>query len=430
MENKFIKELKDRGLFNDMMPGTEELLNKEMVTGYIGFDPTADSLHIGSLAQIMTLVRFQNAGHKPIALIGGATAMIGDPSGKSKERNLLDKDTIEKNIVCIEKQLSKFLDFDCGSNSAVVINNDEWMKDYSFVGFLRDIGKCFTINYMLNKDSVKNRLLSEGDGMSFTEFSYQLIQSYDFLYLNYHKHCKLQMGGSDQWGNMTSGVELIRKTRGGASEAFCVTTNLVLKSDGSKFGKTEEGNIWLDKNKTSPYKFYQFWIKTNDDDALRFLKIFTLLSVDEIEELHQSHLKNPELNIMQKELAKDVTIRVHGENAFKSALEASNILFKGNPEDLTKIDEKTFLEVFNGVPTFNVDSSLLQTGKNILEFLVEGNVFPSKNEARKMINDGGVRINKGKINPSKELISFNDTLNGKYILVQKGKTNYFLGKII
>ena len=430
MENEFIKDLQDRGMLSALIPGTKELLNKEMVTGYIGFDPTADSLHIGSLAQIMTLVRFQNAGHKPIALIGGATAMIGDPSGKSKERNLLDKETIEKNIAGIEQQLSKFLDFDCGSNSAEIFNNSEWMNSFSFVDFLRDIGKCFTVNYMLNKDSVKNRLLNDGDGMSFTEFSYQLIQAYDFLHLNYHKHCKLQLGGSDQWGNMTSGCELIRKTRGGASEAFCITTNLVLKADGTKFGKTEEGNIWLDKNKTSPYKFYQFWIKTSDEDALRFLKIFTLLSMDKIEEIHQSHLKHPELNIMQKELAKDITIRVHGEKAFKSALEASNILFKGNPEDLNKIDEKTFLEVFNGVPTFNINNSLLKEGKNLLELLVEGNVFTSKNEARKMINDGGVRINKNKIDISKELVNYEDTLNMKCILVQKGKTNYFLGKIV
>jgi tyrosyl-tRNA synthetase len=430
MENKFIKELKDRGLFNDMMPGTKELLTKEMVTGYIGFDPTADSLHIGSLAQIMTLIRFQNAGHKPIALIGGATAMIGDPSGKSKERNLLDKDTIEKNIAGIEQQLSKFLDFDCGSNSAIIINNNEWMKDFSFIGFLRDIGKSFTVNYMMNKDSVKNRLLNDGDGMSFTEFSYQLIQAYDFLHLNYHKHCKLQMGGSDQWGNMTSGVELIRKTRGGASEALCLTTNLVLKSDGTKFGKTEDGNIWLDKDKTSPYKFYQFWVKTSDEDALKFLKIFTLLSMEEIEEIYESHKKNPESNLMQKELAKDITIRVHGEKAFRNAFEASNVLFKGSTEDLIKIDEKTFLEVFNGVPKFNINSSSLGEGKNILELLVEGNVFTSKNEARKMINDGGVRINKNKINTSKELVSFEDTLNRKYILVQKGKTNYFLGQIV
>jgi tyrosyl-tRNA synthetase len=430
MENKFIKDLKERGILNDIMPGTEELLTKEMVTGYIGFDPTADSLHVGSLAQIITLVRFQQAGHKPIALIGSATAMIGDPSGKSNERILLDRNTIEKNTICIEEQIAKFLDFYCGNNSAAVMNNDEWMKDYSFVNFLRDIGKSFTVNYMMSKESVKSRLTNDGEGMSFTEFSYQIIQAYDFLHLNYHKNCKLQMGGSDQWGNMTSGAELIRKTRGGASEAFCLTTNLILKSDGTKFGKTEEGNIWLDKNKTSPYKFYQFWISINDEDAFRFLKIFTFLSIDEINELHNLHKSNQELSIMQKALAKEVTIYVHGEKAFNSAFEASNILFKGTSDDLLKLDEKTFLEVFNGVPTFNVDKSILQDGKNILELLTEGNIFHSKNEARKMIDDGGVRLNKNKIEISKDSINLTDTLNGKYILIQKGKKNYFLGKII
>jgi tyrosyl-tRNA synthetase len=430
MENPFVKDLKERGILNDIMPGTEELLTKEMVTGYIGFDPTADSLHVGSLAQIMTLVRFQNAGHKPIALIGGATAMIGDPSGKSKERNLIDQKTIDKNILCIEGQLTKFLDFNCGSNSATIIDNNLWMQVYSFVDFLRDVGKHFTVNYMMTKDSVKSRLLNDGEGMSFTEFSYQLIQANDFLHLNYMKHCKLQMGGSDQWGNMTSGAELIRKTRGGASDAFCITTNLILKSDGTKFGKTEEGNIWLDKNKTSPYKFYQFWIGTNDEDALRFLKIFTLLSMDEINDLQTQHKANPELGVMQKALAKDVTTRVHGEKAFKAAIEASNILFKGTSEDLTNMDEKTFLEVFNGVPTFDVQKSSLQAGKNVLELLLEANVFPSKNEARRMIGDGGVKINKQKLELSQESLSLTDTLKNKYILVQRGKKNYFLGRII
>lgn len=429
MKDKFTKDLEQRGLLNDIMPGTTELLNKEMVTGYIGFDPTADSLHVGSLSQIMTLIRFQEAGHKPIALIGGATAMIGDPSGKSEERRLIDNDTVERNIKGIEAQLKKFLNTNCGSNSAEILNNSEWMKGYSFIDFIRHVGKNFTVNYMMSKDSVKNRLMNDGEGMSFTEFSYQLIQANDFLWLNYHKHCKLQMGGSDQWGNITSGNELIKKTRGGASESFCITTNLILKSDGTKFGKTENGNIWLDKNKTSPYQFYQFWIKSSDDDAYKFLKIFTLLSLEEIESLKTQHDENPEQSIMQKKLAKDVTTRVHGEQACKATSDASEILFKGTSSDLAKIDEGMFLEVFNGVPKFDVNSSELESGKNVLELLLEAKVFTSKNEARKMIVDGGVRINKLKLSASQEFLNLTDTLNHKYILIQKGKKNYFLGSV-
>lgn len=430
MENPFIKDLVERGILNSIMPGTEELLNREMVTGYIGFDPTADSLHVGSLAQIMTLVRFQRAGHKPIALIGGATAMVGDPSGKSSERNLLEDNIIEKNITGIKAQLEKFLDVECESNNAEILNNSDWMNGYSFIKFIRDIGKHFTVNYMLSKDSVRNRIINDGEGMSFTEFSYQLIQAYDFLHLNYQKHCKLQMGGSDQWGNIVSGNELIKKTRGGASESFCFTTNLVLKSDGTKFGKTEQGNVWLDAKKTSPYKFYQFWIKSNDEDALKYLKVFTLLSMNEINELHSKHNLKPELGIMQKALAKDVTIRVHGEKTFKKAFEASNILFNGTPDDLSNIDEQTFLELFEGVPMFDIKMLSLQEGKNILELFLEAKIFTSKNEARKMISDGGVRINKKKVETSHQTVSLFHTIKEKYILIQKGKKNYYLGRVV
>ncbi|MBN8701805.1 MAG: tyrosine--tRNA ligase [Bacteroidetes bacterium] len=421
----FIEELRWRGLLHDAMPGTEELLAKEMVSGYIGFDPTADSLHIGSLSQIMTLVRFQLAGHKPIALIGGATGMVGDPSGKSEERNLLDEATLTKNINGIKKQLEKFLNFDSGATSAELVNNYDWMKDQSFLGFIRDVGKFITVNYMLAKDSVKNRL---ENGMSFTEFSYQLLQGYDFYWLYNNKKCKLQMGGSDQWGNITTGSELIRRKSGG--EAYALTTQLIKKSDGSKFGKSEGGNIWLDKEKTSPYKFYQFWLNTSDEDAKSYLRIFTLLSQETILAIENEHAKAPHLRLVQKELAKDITIRVHSHQDYETAVEASEILFgKGTSESLSKLSENDFLSVFEGVPTFSVSKNELHAGIPIIDFLVEkAAVFPSKSEARKMLQGGGVFINKEKMEDVNESITTTKLINNRYIIAQKGKKNYYLIK--
>lgn len=438
MKINFIEELRWRGLLHDSMPGTEEQLNKELTSAYIGFDPTADSLHIGSLSQIMTLLRFQKAGHKPIALVGGATGMVGDPSGKSAERNLLDEKTLTHNVACIKKQLEKFLDFDCGSNSAEIVNNYDWFKNYSFLDFIRDAGKHITVNYMMAKDSVKKRIEAEGSGMSFTEFSYQLIQGFDFYHLYKEKNCLLQMGGSDQWGNITTGTEFIRRKASG--QAFALTTQLITKADGSKFGKTETGNIWLDASKTSPYKFYQFWLNVSDADAKNYIRYFTLLNKEEIEVLEAAHDKAPHERILQKELAKDVTIRVHSEADYNAAFEASNILFKGRVFDLEKLSEEMFLDIFEGVPQFPVDKHIFKSGIDLVALLTEhAAIFPSKTEARKMIEAGGVSINKEKItafsgevhnNLPTTTISSYDLLKDKYLLIQKGKKNYFLIKAV
>ncbi|PKP34442.1 MAG: tyrosine--tRNA ligase [Bacteroidetes bacterium HGW-Bacteroidetes-17] len=422
----FIDELKWRGMIHDVMPGTEEQLAKEMTAGYIGFDPTADSLHIGSLATLMLLKHFQLAGHKPVVLVGGATGMVGDPSGKSQERNLLDMETLNFNLEGQKRQLVKFLDFDCGENSAIVVNNYDWFKDYNFLDFIRDIGKHITINYMMSKDSVKKRLEF---GLSFTEFSYQLVQGYDFYWLYENKNCKLQMGGSDQWGNITTGTELIRRKSGG--EAYALTTPLVTKADGGKFGKTETGNVWLDPEKTSPYAFYQFWLNTSDEDAARYIKIFTLFTEKEIEELLKCQAEAPHLRELQKALAKDITIRVHSVEDYNQAVEASEILFgKGTTESLKKLDERTLLGVFEGVPQSEVNRELVNGKIGIIDFLADStNIFSSKGEARRMLKDNGVSVNKEKVNDAYE-ISETDLLNKKYILIQKGKKNYFLVKVI
>jgi tyrosyl-tRNA synthetase len=420
----FIEELRWRGMIHDMTPGTEEQLLKEMTSAYIGYDPTSDSLHIGNLATIMMLVHFQRAGHKPFALVGGATGMIGDPSGKSEERNLLDEKVLRHNQHSIQKQLEKFLDFDCGLNSAELVNNYDWTKDFTFLHFLRDIGKHITVNYMMAKDSVKNRMDS-GSGISFTEFTYQLVQGFDYCWLYENKNVKLQMGGSDQWGNILTGTELIRRKLGG--EAFALTCPLITKADGGKFGKTEAGNIWLDPKKTSPYKFYQFWLNTSDEDASEYIKKFTLQSKAEIDDLTNQHIAAPHLRILQKALAKDITIRVHSEEDYLSAIEASEILFgKGTTETLQKLSEETFLAVFEGVPKSEVAKSEVVKSINIVGFLAEmTGIFPSKGEARRMLKEGGVQINKTKVDDS-FVLNQESLLNEKYILVQKGKKNYFL----
>ena len=416
----FIKELKWRGMIHDIMPGTQEQFKKETTTAYIGFDPTSDSLHIGSLVQIMILVHLQNAGHKPIVLLGGATGMVGDPSGKSKERNLLNEDILNQNLKSVEKQLKQFLDFDCGKNSAEVLNNYNWFKPFSFLDFIRDVGKHISINYMMAKDSVKNRL--EG-GMSFTEFSYQLVQGYDFYWLWKNKNCKVQLGGSDQWGNIVTGTEIIRRKEGG--QAYAVTTPLIKKADGGKFGKTESGNVWLDKNKTSTYKFYQFWLNASDEDSKKYIKIFTLKNQKEINHLIIEHEKNPHLRLLQKTIAEEVTSRVHSKEDLQTAIKASSILFgKSTAEDLKNLDEDTFLAVFEGVPTYKVNFSDLKVG--ILTLLAENTqVFKSKGEARRMISSNAVSINKEKINEEYQIKKYN-LISGKYILIQKGKKNYFL----
>ena len=420
----FIEELRWRGMIHDIMPGTEEQLAKEMTSAYIGYDPTSDSLHIGNLASIMMLVHLQRAGHKPFALVGGATGMIGDPSGKSEERVLLDENTLRYNQVCIQKQLEKFLSFDDKPNAAEMVNNYDWTKDFSFLQFLRDVGKHLTVNYMMAKDSVKKRMDS-GSGISFTEFSYQLVQGYDFCWLYEHKNVKLQMGGSDQWGNIVTGTELIRRKLGG--EAYALTCPLITKSDGGKFGKTEEGNIWLDPKKTSPYRFYQFWINTSDEDATDFIRKFTLFSKEEIELLTKQHQESPNLRILQKALAKDITIRVHSPEDYNSAIEASEILFgKGTTQSLRNLSEETLLAVFEGVPQCEIAKNDLSEGLNIVDFLVEKTqIFASKGEARRMLKEGGVAINKEKVTES-FLVTGSHLLNEKYILVQKGKKNYFL----
>ena len=419
----FIKELKWRGMIHDIMPGTEEQFQNEMTSAYIGFDPTADSLHIGSLVQIMILVHLQKAGHKPIALVGGATGMVGDPSGKSKERNLLDKKTLDHNLNCVKNQLEKFLDFKCGENSALVINNYDWFENMSFLEFIRDNGKHISINYMMAKDSVKSRLSS---GLSFTEFSYQLVQGYDFYWLWKNKNCKVQLGGSDQWGNIVTGTELIRRKEGGT--AFAVTTPLIQKADGGKFGKTEDGNIWLDKNKTSTYKFYQFWLNSSDEDAKNYIKIFTLKTEKEVEKIIQEHNLAPNLRALQKELAKDITLRVHGKTELDAALSATNILFgKSTSEDLKKLDSPTFLSIFDGVPKFNISKEDLNCG--IIDLVAEKTkIFNSKGEARRMINSNAVSINKEKISLEFQA-SEKNLIDRKYLLVQKGKKNYFLIKV-
>ncbi len=416
----FVEELKWRGMIHNIMPGTEEQFEQEMIAAYIGFDPTADSLHIGSLVQIMILVHLQRCGHKPIALVGGATGMVGDPSGKSKERNLLDEKTLNHNLACVQKQLERFLDFDCGANSAEVVNNYDWFKDFSYLDFIRVVGKHISVNYMMAKDSVKSRLES---GMSFTEFSYQLVQGYDFYWLWKNKNCKVQLGGSDQWGNIVTGTELVR--RKGEGKAFAVTTPLIQKADGGKFGKTESGNVWLDKTKTSPYKFYQFWLNASDEDAKNYIKIFTLKSKEEIDQLIAEHQETPHLRLLQKVIAEEVTTRVHSQEDLDMAIKASNILFgKSTAEDLKSLDEETFLSVFEGVPQFEMKKTDL--GLGILDVVAEKTqVFASKGEARRMIKSNAVSINKEKITEEFQL-SEKDLLNGKYILVQKGKKNYFL----
>jgi tyrosyl-tRNA synthetase len=424
--NNFVEELKWRGMIQDIMPGTEEKLMEGPQAAYVGIDPTADSLHIGHMVSIMILKHFQKCGHKPIALVGGATGMIGDPSMKSQERNLLDEATLDHNVAGIKAQLSKFLDFDADApNCAELVNNYSWMKDYSFLNFIRDIGKHITVNYMMAKDSVKKRLSRDSsEGMSFTEFSYQLLQGYDFLYLFEHKNCVLQMGGSDQWGNITTGSELIRRMTG--KEAFALTCPLIRKADGTKFGKTEKGNIWLDPEKTSPYEFYQFWLNVSDEDADRYIKIFTMLSREEIEAAIANHQQAPERRELQKLLAREITIMVHGEAEYNNAVAASEILFgKATSETLKALDEKTFLAVFDGVPSFDLPKAELPI--NILDFLaVKTNILPSKGEARKMVSGGGVSFNKEKITDIATNIDESHILDEKYILVQKGKKNYFL----
>lgn len=422
MKTDFVEELRWRGLLQDIMPGTEELLKKEIVTGYIGFDPTADSLHIGHLTQIFTLLRFQKAGHKPIALIGGATGMVGDPSGKSAERNLLDEQSLFHNVEGIKKELQHFLDFNAGDTGAELVNNYDWMKDYSFLTFIRDIGKHLTVSYMMAKDSVKNRLET---GMSFTEFSYQLLQAFDFYTLYTRKNCKLQMGGSDQWGNITSGTELIRRKAGG--EAYALTTQLIKKADGTKFGKTEGGSIWLNRQKTSPYKFYQFWINVSDEDAKNYIKLFTFLDRDEIERLMAEHTADPGKRVLQKTLARELTCMVHSEADYDAAVETSSVLFNGSLLDLSNLNEETFLDVFDGVPRFELVKSDLDTDINVLDLLAEKtNVCPSKSEARKLIQGGGISINKEKISSPDLLINAAHLIKTKYIIIQKGKKNYFL----
>ena len=424
----FIDELTWRGMIHTMMPGTDEQLKKEMTTAYLGIDPTADSLHIGHLCGVMMLRHFQRCGHKPIALVGGATGMIGDPSGKSAERNLLDESTLRHNQEAIKKQLGRFLDFESDApNRAELVNNYDWIKDVSFLDFAREIGKHITVNYMMAKDSVQKRLNGEArDGLSFTEFTYQLLQGFDFLHLYQDKNCKLQLGGSDQWGNITTGSELIRRKLGG--EVFALTCPLITKADGGKFGKTESGNIWLDAKYTSPYKFYQFWLNVSDADAEKYLKIFTFLTKEEIEALAAEHAADPGQRPMQKRLAKEVTEMVHGEEAYNAAVEASRILFSNDTRDaLMRLDEVTLLDLFDGVPRFNISREELEAGIPALDFLsVKTSVFPSKGEARKMVQGGGVSINKAKLTDPAATIGADSLIGGKYILAQRGKKNYYL----
>ncbi|MDY3265997.1 MAG: tyrosine--tRNA ligase [Phocaeicola sp.] len=424
----FVEELRWRGMVHTMMPGTEELLEKEMVTAYLGIDPTADSLHIGHLCGVMMLRHFQRCGHKPLALVGGATGMIGDPSGKSQERNLLDEETLRHNQECIKKQLGKFLDFESDApNKAELVNNYDWMKDFSFLDFARTVGKHITVNYMMAKDSVQKRLNGEArDGLSFTEFTYQLLQGYDFLHLYETKNCKLQLGGSDQWGNITTGAELIRRTNGG--EVYALTCPLITKADGGKFGKTESGNIWLDPRYTSPYKFYQFWLNVSDEDAKKYIKIFTSLPKEEIEALIAEQEAAPHLRVLQKRLAKEVTVMVHSEEDYNAAVEASGILFGNATSDaLKKLDEDTLLSVFEGVPQFEVAKTEIEAGIKAVDLFAEKTaIFPSKGEMRKMVQGGGVSLNKEKLTAFDQVINSDNLLDGKYLLVQRGKKNYYL----
>ncbi len=424
-----IEELRWRGMIQDIMPGTEELLNKEMVSGYIGFDPTSDSLHIGSLVPILLLVHFQKAGHKPFALVGGATGMVGDPSGKSEERNLLSEDVLQKNQEGVRKQLEKFLNFDQSKpNSAEMVNNYDWFKNISFLDFIRDTGKNITVNYMMSKDSVKKRLEGES-GISFTELTYQLIQGYDYYWLYKNKNCKLQMGGSDQWGNIVTGTELIRRKAQG--EAFAFTCPLITKADGGKFGKTEKGNVWLDAKKTSPYQFYQFWLNASDEDAKKWIKIFTLLPPDEIDGLLTEHENAPHIRLLQKRLAEELTSFVHSRADYEFAVKASEILFgNATTEALQSLNEEQLLQVMEGVPAVEVQKSSLETGYDLIGFLADTQIFPSKGEARKMWQGGGISINKNKVSAEKATVDVTDLLQNKYMLVQKGKKNYYFVKAV
>ena len=427
--NNFVEELTWRGMIHTIMPGTEEQLNKEMTTAYVGIDPTADSLHIGHLVSVMILKHFQRAGHKPIALVGGATGMIGDPSLKSAERNLLDEDTLRHNQECIKRQLARFLDFESTApNAAELVNNYDWMKDYTFLNFIRDIGKNITVNYMMAKDSVKKRLSTESrEGMSFTEFSYQLLQGYDFLYLYEHKNCKLQMGGSDQWGNITTGTDLIRR-KTGRDDAFGLVCPLITKADGGKFGKTESGNVWLDRRYTSPYKFYQFWLNVTDADAEKYIKIFTSIGREEIEALVAEHAAAPHLRVLQKRLAQEVTVMVHSQADYEAALEASNILFGNATSDVLKrLDEDTLLSVFEGVPQYEIARADLEAGIPIVDLLAEKTaVMSSKGEARRALKNNAISVNKEKVQDPEMRISPDNLVGGKYILLQSGKKNYYL----
>ena len=427
----FVDELEWRGMIHTVTPGTKEQLEKELTSAYVGIDPTADSLHIGHLVGVMMLKHFQRCGHKPIALIGGATGMIGDPSGKSAERNLLDEKTLRHNQDAIKQQLARFLDFDSDApNAAEIVNNYDWMKSFTFLDFIRDVGKHITVNYMMAKDSVKKRLSSESSvGMSFTEFTYQLVQGYDFLYLYDAKNCKLQMGGSDQWGNITTGTELIRRKVGG--EAFALTCPLITKADGGKFGKTESGNVWLDAKYTSPYHFYQFWLNVSDEDAQKYIKIFTFISKEEIESLVATHLEAPHLRLLQKRLAQEVTCMVHSQEAYEMAVEASAVLFgNATSETLKKIDTATLLAIFEGVPQFEIDTNDLSGEVKLMDLLTtQAPVFASKGEMRKMIQNGGLFINKEKITDTEAIATNNLLLNNTFILVQKGKKNYYLLRV-
>ena len=424
----FVEELQWRGMVHTMMPGTEELLNKEMVTAYLGIDPTADSLHIGHLCGVMMLRHLQRCGHKPLALVGGATGMIGDPSGKSQERNLLDEATLRHNQEAIRAQLAKLLDFDSDApNAARLVNNYDWMKEFSFLDFARDIGKCITVNYMMAKDSVKKRFNGEGDGMSFTEFTYQLLQGYDFLHLYQTMNCKIQLGGADQWGNITTGTELIRRKLGAEAEAFAITCPLITKADGTKFGKTESGNVWLDPRYTSPYKFYQFWLNVSDEDAKRYIKIFTLLDRETIDTLIAEHDAAPHLRALQKRLAEEITTMIHSREEYEKAVSASQILFGGaTSEALKQLDEETLLQVFEGVPQFRIARAELD-GLSFIDLAAEKTqIFPSKGECRKMVQGGGVSLNKEKVTDPQRPTTEEDLIAGKYLLVQRGKKNYYL----
>ncbi len=419
----FVEELRWRGMLHDIMPETEKLLNTEMVKGYIGFDPTSDSLGIGNMVQVMTLLHFQRCGHKPIALVGGATGMVGDPSGKSAERNLLSEEQLQHNLNGQKKQLEKFLDFDCGANSAELVNNYDWFKGFSFLEFIRDVGKYITVNYMMSKDSVKNRL---ENGMSFTEFSYQLVQGYDFYYLWKNQGVKLQLGGSDQWGNIVTGTELIRKK--GEGEAYAITTQLIKKADGTKFGKTESGNIWLDANKTSPYKFYQFWLNASDADVKNWIRVFSMKGKEEIEALEQQQDEAPHLRILQKTLAEEITVRVHSREDYEQALKSSEILFgKATKEQLEQLTDAQLLDIFDGVPTFNIAKDKLSSGVSILDILAqETTILPSKGEAKKLVSANGIAINLEKFADVNGVLTSENLINGKYLVVKKGKKDFYL----